>query len=127
MRTNLLTCIRKPGIRDAASFSLIVFLAIVLAGCVPAPKSSIPIADISVTNNHLIVQNETGFVWFNAKLTIDDKYTYEAAMMTAGKSSVPLAKFVDDQGHAYERGRWSIRNLTIDITDTLGRKKHFSW
>ena len=95
--------------------------------CVPAPKSSIPIADISLTNNHVIVQNETGFIWYHAKLTIDDKYTYEAAMMTSGKSSVPLAKFVDDQGHAYKRDRLSIRHLTIDITDTLGAKRHLSW
>ena len=66
-------------------------------------------------------------LWYHAKLTIDDKYTYEAAMMTSGKSSVPLAKFVDDQGHAYKRDRLSIRHLTIDITDTLGAKRHLSW
>ncbi|WP_271753210.1 hypothetical protein [Cohnella sp. JJ-181] len=84
-------------------------------------------ADIAVTNTHLIVQNETGFVWFGAKLTIDDKYTYEAPIMPNGKSSMPLAGFVDDQGHGYKRDRWSIRHLTIDVTDTLGGKKHFSW
>jgi hypothetical protein len=98
-----------------------------MTGCVSAPKSSIPLADISLTNNHLIVQNETGFVWHDAKITIDHKYTYVAAMMTSGKSSVPLAKFIDDQGNSYKRGRWSMRNLTIDVTDTLGVKRHLSW
>ncbi|MFC4809635.1 hypothetical protein [Paenibacillus sp. GCM10023250] len=127
MRTNLQTCIRKPGIRGVASCSLIAFLAFLLSGCVPAPKSTIPIADIAVTNNHLILINETGYIWYDAKLTIDGKYTYKASMITAGKSGIPLAKFVDDQGHAYKRDRLSIRNLKIDITDTLGREKHFTW
>ncbi|SFE60046.1 hypothetical protein SAMN05216378_3682 [Paenibacillus catalpae] len=127
MRTNLQTSIGKPTRSNVTSCLAIVFLVLLMTGCVPAPKSSIPIADISLTNNHLIVQNETGFVWFDAKITIDGKYTYEAPMMTSGKSSVPLAKFIDDQGRSYKRGRWSIRHLRIDITDTLGGKKHFSW
>lgn len=127
MRTNLMNCIRKPSRRNISSCLLIVFLAFLMTGCVPAPKSSIPIADFSVTNGHLIVQNETGFVWFDAKITIDDKYTYEAHVMPAGKSSMPLADFVDDQGQGYKPGRLSIRNMTIDITDTLGGKRHFRW
>ncbi|MCK9860300.1 hypothetical protein [Paenibacillus sp. ATY16] len=127
MRTNLQTSIRKRARSGITSCMVIVLLVLMLTGCVQAPKSSIPIADITFTNNHLIVQNETGFVWFNAKITIDHKFTYVAPMMTAGKSSVPLANFLDDQGHSYKRGRWSIRNLTIDVTDTLGAKRHLSW
>ncbi|QHW31934.1 hypothetical protein GZH47_14650 [Paenibacillus rhizovicinus] len=127
MLTNVPNRLRKPTRRHVISCLLVVVLVLLMTGCVPAPKSSIPIADIALTNNHVIVQNETGFIWYNAKLTIDGKYTYVAAMMTSGKSSVPLAKFVDDQGHAYKRDRLSIRHLTIDITDTLGAKRHLSW
>ncbi|NBD23039.1 hypothetical protein [Paenibacillus glycinis] len=127
MLRNVANCLRKPTRRNVTSCLLVVVLVLLMTGCVPAPKSSIPIADIALTNNHVIVQNETGFIWYHAKLTIDDKYTYEAPMMTAGKSSVPLAKFVDDQGHGYKRDRLSIRHLTIDITDTLGTKRHLSW
>lgn len=127
MRTVLYSSIRKSTKSNVALCLAIVSLVLLMTGCVSAPKSSIPIADIGLTNNHLVIQNETGFVWYDAKITINHKYTYVAAMMTSGKSSVPLAKFIDDQGNSYKRGRWSMRNLTIDVTDTLGVKRHLSW
>ncbi|CAM4426013.1 hypothetical protein FHS16_003715 [Paenibacillus endophyticus] len=126
MRKKQMNYTRKPMRRNVSLF-LLILLTITMAGCVPAPNTMIPIADIAVTGGHLIVQNETGFVWFDAKITIDDQYTYIADLMPAGKSSVPLSEFVDDQGKAYNRGRLSIRDLKIDITDTLGGKRHFDW
>ena len=127
MRTNPMNFIRKRAGRGVESFLLLACFAFMMTGCVPSPKSTMPIAEISVTNGHLIVQNHTGHVWFNAKITIDDKYTYVAEVMPAVRSSVPLAEFVDDRGQHYERGRLSIRNVSIDVTDTLGDKQHYHW
>lgn len=118
---------RNYRMKTIVLWMLSVLLAFSLTGCVRAPDVKLPIADIMVTNGHLVVQNEAGFVWFDAKLTIDDKYTYTADMVPAGKSSMPLSDFVDDQGRPYKRGKLSIRHLQIDITDTLGKKRHFDW
>lgn len=127
MRINLMHFISKPTRRIGSSFLLLVCLASMMTGCVPAPTSPVPIAEIGVTNGHLLVQNHTGHVWFNAKITIDDKYTYKVDVLPAVKSSLPLADFVDDQGHGYKPGLLSVRNVTIDVSDTTGGIRHFRW
>ncbi|MBM7566979.1 hypothetical protein [Paenibacillus sacheonensis] len=127
MRINLTNVISKPAGRIGSSFLLLVCLASMMTGCVPAPTSQIPIAEIAVTKGHLLVQNHTGHVWFNARITIDDKYTYKADVLPAVKSSLPLSDFVDDRGHGYEPGRLSVRKVTIDVADTMGNIRHFHW
>ena len=128
MRTDLMNCMRKPAGRNVASFLLIVCLAFFTTGCgILVPSGPIPIADIAVTKNNLIVQNRSGAVRYDVQITIDDKYTYVADVLPLGKSSLPLDEFVDDQGHLYKRGLLNIRNVSIYMPDTVDGKGYYRW
>lgn len=127
MRTDLMNCMRKPAERNVSSFLLIVCLAVFTTGCVAAPSGSIPYADIAVTNNYLIVQNRSGDVRYDVKITIDDKYTYVADVLSLGKSILPLDEFVDDRGHHYKRGLLNVRNVTINMPGTMDDKGYYRW
>ena len=93
----------------------------------PVPNVSIPIADIAVTKNSLIVQNRSGAVRYDVQITIDDKYTYVADVLPLGKSSLPLDEFVDDQGYFYKRRLLNIRNVSIYMPDTVDGKGYYRW
>lgn len=128
MRTGLINCIRKPAWRNVASFLLFVCLAVFTAGCgVPVPTGTIPIADIAVTKNSLIVQNRSGAVRYDVQITIDNKYTYVADVLPLGKSSLPLDEFVDDRGHRYKRGLLKLRNVTINMPGIVNDKGYYRW
>jgi hypothetical protein len=128
MRTDLMYYIRKPAWRNAASLLLFVCLAVFTAGCgVPVPTGTIPIADIAVTKNSLIVQNRSGAVRYDVQITIDDKYTYVADVLPLGKSSLLLDEFVDDQGHFYKRRLLNIRNVSIYMPGTVDGKGYYRW
>ncbi|WP_162255085.1 hypothetical protein [Paenibacillus sp. Soil522] len=127
MRTDLMNCMRKPAGRNVSSFLLIVCLAVFTTGCIAAPSGSIPYADIAVTNNYLIVNNRSGDARYDVQITIDDKYTYEADVLSLGKSSLPLDEFVDDRDHRYKRGLLNIRNVTIYMPDTVDGEVYYRW
>ncbi len=128
MRTDLMNWICKPARRNVTSFLLIVCLAVFTTGCgVPVPSVSIPIADIAVTKNDLIVQNRSGSVRYDVQITIDDKYTYVAEVLPLGKSSLQLAEFVDDRGHRYKRGLLNIRNVMINMPDSIVGNRYYRW
>lgn len=128
MRTDLMNCMRKPAGRYVSSFLLLVCLAVFTTGCVPSVSySSLPIADIAVTNSYLIVHNRSGDARYDVKITIDEKYTYEADVLSLGKSSLPLDEFVDDRGHRFKPGLLNIRNVTIYLPDTVDGKGFYRW
>lgn len=128
MRTDLMNCMRKPAGRNVASFLLIVCLAVFTTGCgVPVPSGTIPFTDIAFTKNDLIVQNRSGDVRYDVKITIDDKYTYVADVLPLGKSSHPLTEFVDDQGNRYRPGLLNVRNVIVYIPDNNEGKEYYRW
>lgn len=128
MRTDLMNCMRKPAGRNVSSFLLIVCLAVFTTGCgIPLPSGTIPYTDIAVTNNYLIVHNRSGDVRYDVKITIDDKYTYVADVLSLGKSSLLLTEFVDDRGNRYKPGLLNVRNVTVYIADANEGTEYYRW
>ncbi|RED55304.1 hypothetical protein [Cohnella lupini] len=119
MRTNL----RKYTL----SLLLIVCLAVFTTGCIPVPSGTVPFTDIGVTKTNLIVQNRSGDVRYDVKITVDDKYNYVVDVLSLGRSSFPLSEFVDDQGNRYAPGFLKVRNVTVYIADENEGTEYYRW
>ncbi|WP_373231590.1 hypothetical protein [Cohnella sp.] len=110
--------------------AFIVLLTGWMVGCSRTGQTgSIPlIADIAVTSNHLIVVNGDSFVWNQVKITIDDKYSYEAYVLPRGKSSLPLTEFVDEKANRFKPHFLKIRKVKIHVPDARdGIEGHYRW
>lgn len=85
-------------------------------------------ASITATNQHLMIQNGDPVVWKNVTVTIDDHFTYHAEYMPRGGESIPLDKFVDENGDAFEPGLLKFRKVIIYVPNFVGGKDGiFKW
>ncbi|MDP5277006.1 hypothetical protein [Chengkuizengella axinellae] len=107
---------------------MLVLCIIILQGCGDTSTQYKLLASIQSTNQHIIVENGDVFVWENAKITINDEYTYETEYVPRGKTSVPYSLFTNAGGEVYQPGLLKVRNVEIIVPKFDGEKDAvFSW
>jgi len=109
---------------------MLILIMILLQSCAWSAHSGSNMlkADVTFTNEHLIINNMDTIVWNEVVITLDRNFTYKMDVLPRGKSSIPYIDFVDSTHHKYEAGLLKARSVEIDVKQGLdGGAGHFKW
>jgi hypothetical protein len=101
--------------RTRPSRRLVLGVLLMAASCSPAP------APKTVTENMVIVLNQTSRDWRNVVVTVNDHFRGGASLLAAhGRLTAPLGQFQTAFGQRYDFSRQPVFRVEVTATDASG-------